>query len=510
MKNDRSIIRRIIYYMNPERIDPTMVKLWTFFLILNVIFFLLPRDMVEGSILIMAPLAGLFVYALTTKDVMSSLLLGTFSMYILWYKTGAVQGFFGDLQVVLADEENIEMYMSFFLSGGIIIALRRSGRTRAFADFVISKFGKSERAVLGAAGIYAGLSSIDDYVSTLTSGASFSPLIDAIKKPRLALAYVIRTFSICVSAILPFGAWGYFIIYQIAAADNIDSRGEAVDIFIQSIPFMFYAVIACVAAFLFAVGIFPKIGPMKKAYAMAEEGKQMGGLEAGEVDEDGGEDEDENDFDENDPRKQNVSVLNLILPVASIMIALIATGLDCYMAFGIAAIFTGLLLIFQGIMTIKEYVQCIVDGFLDMMDMVIILMLGYSIQEVMYTMGMETFVESVCSAIPFVTLLPVLIFVFFSCTEYLYSLNYTLYQIAIPILMVVLPKVGANVPLCLGALVSAGLFGANACVISDLGVLSARACRVKVYEQYITSQPYFMISAVLAAAGYLAAGFIFR
>ena len=115
-----------------------MVKLWTFFLTLNVVFFLLPRDVVEGSILILAPLAGLFVYALVTKDVMSSLLLGTFSMYILWYKTAAVQGFFGDLQMVLADSENIEMYMSFFLSGGIIIALRRSGSTKAFADFVTS------------------------------------------------------------------------------------------------------------------------------------------------------------------------------------------------------------------------------------------------------------------------------------------------------------------------------------------------------------------------------------
>ena len=86
--------------------------------------------------------AGLFVYALVTKDVMSSLLLGTFSMYILWYKTAAVQGFFGDLQMVLADSENIEMYMSFFLSGGIIIALRRSGSTKAFADFfcIIMRF----------------------------------------------------------------------------------------------------------------------------------------------------------------------------------------------------------------------------------------------------------------------------------------------------------------------------------------------------------------------------------
>ena len=109
----------------------------------------------------------------------------------------------------------------------------------------------------------------------------------------------------------------------------------------------------------------------------------MGGLAAGEIDENGEDEEDEDDFDESDPRKQNVSILNLILPIASIMAALIATGLDCYMAFGIAAIFTGMLLIFQGIMTVAEYMQCIVDGFLDMMDMVIILMLGYSIQEVM-------------------------------------------------------------------------------------------------------------------------------
>ena len=70
------------------------------------------------------------------------------------------------------------------------------------------------------------------------------------------------------------------------------------------------------------------------------------------------------------------------------------------------------------------------------------------------------------------------------------QVNYTLYQIAIPVMMVVLPGVGANVPLCLGAIISAGLFGANACVVSDLGVVSARACRVTIYDQYRTSQPY--------------------
>lgn len=50
--------------------------------------------MAKESIWILVPLAGLFVYALVTKDVIQSLLMGTFSMYILWYKWGAVGSFF--------------------------------------------------------------------------------------------------------------------------------------------------------------------------------------------------------------------------------------------------------------------------------------------------------------------------------------------------------------------------------------------------------------------------------
>lgn len=213
-----NIFKRIGYCMNPKHIDKKMVKLWTFWIILNVILWLIPQSVTKGSILIFVPLAGLFVYALVTKDVMSSLLMGTLSMYILWYKGGFLNGFMKDTLSSLADSENIEMYMSFFLCGGIIIAMKRSGATNAFTNFVTSHFGKSEKAILATSGIYAGATSIDDYVSALTAGAAFSPLVDAIQKPRLALAYVVRTLSINVSELLPVGAWGYFVVYQIAAA----------------------------------------------------------------------------------------------------------------------------------------------------------------------------------------------------------------------------------------------------------------------------------------------------
>ena len=305
-----------------------------------------------------------------------------------------------------------------------------------------------------------------------------------------------------MSELLPVGAWGYFVVYQIAAAKNVPNRAAATHIFIQTIPYMFYAIVACVIAMLFAVGIVPKIGKMKEAYRMIEEdGVQMGALT------DGSEAEEE-DYDPDNPRTKHCSVLNLVLPIVCIVVALIASGLDCFVAFMVATVFTGILYVCQGLFTIQEYVQCIVDGFIDMCDMVIILMIGYIMQNVMYSMGMEAFVHSVLGGIPVVNLIPFILFVFFSLTEYLYSLNYTLYQIAIPVLMVVLTKIGANVPLCLGALISAGLVGANACVVSDLGVISARACRVKIYEQYETSLPYFVIADAISAVLYLIAGFV--
>ena len=496
-----NILKRIAYAMQPKHNDKKMVCLWIFWIVFCTALFFLPRQVVEGTIWLLLPLVGLFIYALTTQDIMSALVLGTLAMYIQWYKLGAIAAFFSDMQLSLCDAENVEMYMSFFLCGGIIIAMKRVGATDAFTALITKKFGRNEKMIMASAGLYAGATSVDDYVSALTAGAAFSPLADAIQKPRVAMAYVIRTFSINVSMLLPFGAWGYFVIYQIADAETVSGRSQARDIFLQTIPYMFYCIVACVIAFLFAVGIVPKIGKMKEAYRlMQDERVQMGADEdAIALEEEAGKD---------DPRHQSVSVWNLILPIVTIILALLATDLNCFLAFGIAMFVTGVLYIVQGLCTVREFFQCIVDGFIDMMDMVMILMIGYIMQNVLYEMGMEAFVERVCSLVPIASLLPVLIFLFFAAEEYLYSLNYTLFQIAIPVLLVVLPKVGANVPLCLGALISAILFGANACLVSDLGIISARSCRVRIVEQYQTSLPYFLLSGAICAVLYLVAGFL--
>ena len=150
--DSKNIFKRILYYMNPKHIEPKMVKLWAFWIVFWVVLFLVPTKMVTGSFWILVPLAGLFVYALVTKDVMQSLVLGTFSCYILWYKGACFGGFINDLYTVLGDPENIEMYMSFFLCGGLIIAMKRTGSTKAFTEFVTSKEKGKAAAVMVTAG----------------------------------------------------------------------------------------------------------------------------------------------------------------------------------------------------------------------------------------------------------------------------------------------------------------------------------------------------------------------
>ena len=256
---------------------------------------------------------------------------------------------------------------------------------------------------------------------------------------------------------------------------------------------------------LFALGLFPKIGPMKKAYQMADEqGIQYGSASSDETDEIAEIEE----MVANDPRKQNLSIINLFLPIGLIVFFLFFFDFDLMLTYATALFCIGILYVAQGIFTVTEYVDCIIQGARDMADLVIILALGYVIQNVLSTMGFESFILGVCQLVPLAALMPFAVFVWFALEEYLFSLNYTMYQIMLPALVVVLPAIGANVPLTLGALFSACLFGANSCVISDLGVVAAKSCRVTIYDQYTACQPYYWLLFPVTAVIYLILGFV--
>lgn len=498
-----NIFKRMSQAMNPKNLDPKRIKLWAFWIVFNVVLFLLPNEMVAGSILCLLPIVGLFIYALVSKEVFEAMVMGCVAMYIMWYKGGFFYAFIDNTFANLTDPDVVMMVSAFLLCGAMINAYTMSGVTKSFSDLLTKKFGNNEKIVLTSAVVISSAMSSDDYVSALISGAAFSPLMDGMKKPRMALSFIIKTCATCVSCLLPFGAWAFFIIMQLGTADSVGDMGAASQIYMGMIPYLFFPIIAVLIVLLFALGVFPRIGKMKEAYTMAENGEQYGSAE--------GADEDQEALEAMiaaDPRKQGVSILNLIIPLVLMAGGLFAFDFNGFMAFGCAIVVTGFLYVFQGIYTISEYIGTLIQGCGNMMDMTIILIFGYAIQGAMSAMGFDAFLLSVCQMVPIAALLPFAFFVYFGLEEYVMTLNYTLFVILMPVLIEILPATGANVPMCLAAVVSAALFGANACVISDLGIIAAKSTRVKIYEQYVACQPYYWIGFVITAVLYLVLGFV--
>lgn len=132
--NSSNIFKRIVYYMNPKRMEPKRRNVWIFWIIFNIGLYLLPNDVVRGSILCLLPTIGEFAYAIIIKNVYEAIVLGTIANYIMWYKGAFVTAFVENTVYNLCDPETILMIASFLLCGGMIVMFTRSGVTKSFAN----------------------------------------------------------------------------------------------------------------------------------------------------------------------------------------------------------------------------------------------------------------------------------------------------------------------------------------------------------------------------------------
>lgn len=520
----RSIIGRILYNCHPAHVkNRKMYYLWIGWVIFHVILFLIPKEAVVNSGLILLPILGMFIYAMVSRDVFQGLAFGTFSMYLLYYKTKAPWGFVDAIGETLSDTENLNTMLAFLFCGVTIVALEESGATKCFGNYIAAKMKNSRKKGLLMTGIFSGALSVDDYLGALTVGTAMRPITDALKIPREATAFMIRSCCSSISMLYAMGDWGYFVILQLVALKLVDSTKEAASTYTTYIPFLFYPFVSIIIAVLFALGIVPKVGKMKEAWLRVEKTGELGGSapEALE-DEDDLEDNkdltadgkaemqdgDDNEENQGDISKENVGIWNFILPIVITFIAMIVTDFDGLRAGALVTAGIGILYVAQGIFTLEKYFEVIIAGFQDMIDMVMILLFGYMMGDIMAEMQFGEYITEIAGNIGNPGLFPVMVFVLFCISEYLCSLNWSLYVIALPILFQVAPAIGANLTLTVAALLSAGLFGSNACFFSDGGIIVAKGCRLKPFEHGFSCLPYYIAAAVISAMLYLIVGLV--
>ncbi|MCQ2432807.1 MAG: sodium:proton antiporter [Clostridia bacterium] len=461
----------------------------------------------EYGILCLIPPVAMLIFALVSKKSFEALIFGTLFAYIIMYGIGFIGPWCDLLLSEISNIDNQYILLLCGLFGGFIFLLKEAKGTLGFSN-LLSKLCKSQRSVLLTSLLMGIAIFIDDYLNIMTIGTCMNEVCDKKKIPRQALAYVIDSTGAPVCALIPFSTWVVFysgvFIQEPAILDMGFETGMSV--YLKVLPYMFYPMAALLVVFLFAVGLMPKIGKMKKAYDdinkkaervepelhnVASVDIAMAGMAV--------------DYPPKTENKGNM--IDFLVPIAALIGVTVVTS-DMLIAIIIALAVCMLLYLPRKKMTFTRFVELFFAGFADILPVLAILLASFMIKTACGEMGLSEYVIHLAAPVMNAATLPAIIFVIIAVLTFVTSSFWGIEAVAVSIVVPLAVALNGNILLTLGAVVSGGVFGSHACFYSDATVLSSATCEIDNLSHATSQIPYALISAGLATLGFLICGIV--
>ena len=439
----------------------------------------------------------------------------------------------------LADDGGQTQIVVFsLLLGGMVGVIARNGGTLGIVE-AVSPFATSARRGKIATWL-AGLAIFfDDYANTLIVGTTMRPITDRLRISREKLAYIVDSTAAPVAALVPISTWvGYEISLidsglQIAAEQqaSIDpalsaslTSSSAFAVFLSSIPYLFYPLLAL--AFVFLTSVMNRdFGEMAVAEKRAAAG---GGLtRPGSMPV-----TDTTDSllqpVESAPHRWWNAAIPVLTVVVTVLIGLLVSGragsepgaslmdvlgaadpyatllwgslAGCLMGVGLSLV--------QRILTLQEALGSVVAGMKAMMIAMIVLVLAWSLGAVTGAIGTAAFLaQTLGDSVP-LQLIPVLVFVTAAAMAFATGTSWATMAILLPLVIPLTVSLGGGVDFDGGAqqsillgsissVLAGAIFGDHCSPISDTTVLSSTASGCDHVDHVRTQLPYAVVVAVV-------------
>ncbi len=439
----------------------------------------------EYGALTLIPIVFIIVTAILTRKSFESLMAGSVIACMIMHGTGFFLPWVDMLLETLSDPENQWVILVCGLFGSLIAMLRESRGTSGFIR-IGEKLCRSERSALLGTFILGAVIFVDDYLNMLTVGTCMRPICDRRKVPREALAYLLDSTGTPICVLLPFSTWTAFYISLFMKEEAVQAMhfSSGLAMYIQTIPYIFYAIITVIMVFLFAMGWMPRIGPMKKAY---ERVKKTGRTYSEESEKYNLEAEDTD---------TNGNIADFLLPIFVLIVVTILAD-DILAAVIVTLALCLVMYIPRKKMTFTQWSGLLITGFCEMMPTLAILAGAFTVARCCNAMHLPEYVISTVQ--PFVTpqTYPMIIFLVVSALTFATSSTWGISTIVIPIIIPLAAAVNADMILTMAAILSGSTFGSHACFYSDATVLASAASRVENMEHAFTQIPYAAIGAVI-------------
>ena len=447
-----------------------------------------------GIISLVPPLIVVII-AIRTRLSLEPLIIGCLVGYIIIAKGDFFNAIIASFTKVMQNELMVWVIMVCSLYGALINLMIRSGGVLAFGNYMLQYVGNRKKALLGT-WLFGSFLFVDDYLNALTTGTTMKKITDHYKVPRELLAFVVSSTAVPICVIVPISTWVIFIS-KLLEDSKLVPVGKGIANYLHIIPFIAYGWIQYLMVPLVIFGIMPIIWKMKKATLRAATTGQL-------IPDDSEEFKLEVEvFDE----QKKSSIWYLILPIAILIGCTIFFDLDALKGVITALIFTIAYYAFKKVAPFKELSTATIEGMKSMLFALVLLLLSYLLKNIGDEMGLTQYIISVVSPNVSKHFLPLAIFISLGVVAFTTGNSWGLYAIAIPLVIPLAAALHCNIWLCIGAVVSAGAFGAHACFYSDATILAAQGAECNNYEHGITQLPFALVSFALSCVAYVAMGF---
>lgn len=438
------------------------------------------------GILSLLPVAVVIVLVFLTRRTALSLLAGTIVGAVMLYGAGFPKPWLDVVYGVMASDLWIWLVLVCGFFGSLVALFEASGGIRGFTA-IAARFCKGEKRTLVTSWLLGMVIFVDDWLSILSVGTAMRRATDRFGVPREMLAYLCNSTASSICVIVPTSTWGVFMISQLVATGVCTSE-EGIATFLQTLPFLFYPFVALLCGLLYGVGILPKFGPMKKAYAKAKQEKEPD--EAAE-----------------EPGGKKPNVLNFLAPVVLVTAITIATGEILYGTLT-CLVFCALLYLPQRLMGLGQYLDTVLAGFKDMIGVLFIITSAFILRDINSLLGMPEFVIGAAKAALSPQLLPVAAFLLVTVLGVAAGNFWGICAIAFPVIIPIAQALGGNVLFTAGAIISATAAASHICFFGSEATLACSATQIENVRYAQAVIPLLMVPVILSALLYAGAGMI--
>ena len=315
----------------------------------------------------------LFYYALVSKRILETLIFGCAIGVALYYGTGFLNG----LSETTFGTMELEDFVWIVLLCGLLNVfnklLARAGSMKSFAR-VIMKHAKTDKQLRFYSWLLQFPLFFDDYMTIAVGGSILTPIYDERKLPREDGAFIVHTLAEPLRVLLPITSWTAFMAGLFESGGLTDANGSGFLSFCRTIPYSFYAWVSLIGCLLFALGVIPKIGPIKHP-----DPSQYLPL----------------DEEEDDDAKKHGTLVDFFLPIVGMIAAAKIFDWDLVPALLVVIPCVFAYYMIRGIITTKDVEGCLIDGFADFMYLDILFVASYALGGVLETTGYINYLVSV-------------------------------------------------------------------------------------------------------------------